>query len=270
MRTVGAAALLAVLAGCTSVTLAQRDGCWVRQTKKPFGRVNEELGPCAPPRPTWSQDRLTRLVQECTAEADSRWWERARQAWVRGVPAPNQPPEQEILRTCMQEARVGLAAEADGLRTGLATATGERDDLRRQLAEDHAALRASHEQIARFLGEAAQKPAGTATATATATGTGDGKSTNDSGATLAAEARAPAEAPATITASAPASAPAATPVAAPVIPAAPPSAGAGEPRSRRAKAGRARRALVETAARGCPIPEPVRTPEQATPPSPSR
>jgi hypothetical protein len=261
MRALVAAALLAVLAGCTSVTLARRDGCWVRHTKKPFGRVSEELGPCAPPNPAWSQDRLTRLVQECAAQSDYRWSERARDAWAIGAPAPAQPPEQEILRLCMQEARVGLAAETDGLRTSLASTVGERDDLRRQLADDHAALRASHERIAQFLGEAAQKPAGTATATATATGTGDGKAANDSGATLAAEARAP-DAPATVTA------------------AAQPGA-AGAPGPRRTKPGRARRALVEAAARGCPVPEPVQVPAPApvqvqvpepapgTPPAPS-
>src|SRR5512145_1321366 len=100
----------AFASGCTSVRMVQREGCWIKQTeKKPFKRVREEIGPCVRAQPKWvEKDQLTRLVQECVAQADWRWQSRALDAWSRGRAFPAQPAQEETLRTCMQEARVGL------------------------------------------------------------------------------------------------------------------------------------------------------------------
>jgi hypothetical protein len=185
MRRILLAVALAVTASaCTSVKLVQRDGCWIKQTeKRPFKRVREEIGPCTRPQPAWVPDQLTRLVQECVAQADYRWQVRAIEAWAKGNPYPAQPPQEEILRTCMAEARVGLVAENDELKRRLVDLASERNALRTETAEDRDELRRSHDKIAEWLGQAAQKPAGTATATANATS--DGTATNENGATLA-------------------------------------------------------------------------------------
>jgi hypothetical protein len=183
MRLVGVVLLAAMLSACTSVKMVQRDGCWIKRTEKIFGRVREEIGPCSRPQPTWVQDQLTRLVQECVAQADYRWQVRALEAWSKAKPYPAQPPQEEILRTCMQEARVGLVAENDELKRRVTELASERSDLRTGSEQDRAQLRASHDRIAEWLGQAAQKPAGTATATASATS--DGTATNENGATLA-------------------------------------------------------------------------------------
>jgi hypothetical protein len=185
MRRILLAVALAVAASaCTSVKLVQRDGCWIKQTeKRPFKRVREEIGPCARPQPAWVQDQLTRLVQECVAQADYRWQVRALEAWSKAKPYPAQPPQEEILRTCMEEARVGLVAENDDLKRRVVELSSDRNALRTESAQDRAQLRASHERLAEWLGQAAQKPAGTATATASATS--DGVATNENGATLA-------------------------------------------------------------------------------------
>jgi len=165
MRVLGLVLLACVAGGCTSVKMVQRDGCWVRRTEKSFGRVVEDVGPCVRPQPKWVEDRLTRLVQECVAQADYRWQVRAMEAWSKRSPYPAQPPQQEILHTCMEDARVGLVTESETLKSRLAEVAGDREVLRQQTAQDHAQLRASHDRIAQLLGDAAQKPAGTATAT---------------------------------------------------------------------------------------------------------
>ena len=51
LRLVGVALLGLAVGGCTSVKMVQREGCWVRRTEKPFGRVVEEVGPCARAQP---------------------------------------------------------------------------------------------------------------------------------------------------------------------------------------------------------------------------
>src|SRR5690349_12201025 len=103
MRAWGAIAVAAVVGGCTSVRVVQRDGCWVRRTSGPFGQVREEVGPCARPPPAWAEDRVTRLVQECVVRADYQWQARALAAWNRGEPLPAQEPEETVLRACMGE-----------------------------------------------------------------------------------------------------------------------------------------------------------------------
>ena len=188
-RLVGVALLAIAAGGCTSVKMVQRDGCWVRRTEKVFGRVVEDIGPCVRPQPQWSQDRLTRLVQECAAQADHRWQVRAMEAWSKKAPSPPQPPQQEIQRSCMEEARTVIGTETDAgtLRTRVAELSAERDALRSEAERDRAKLQESHHQIAEWLGQAAQKPPGNASAFATSSSTNDGIASNESGATLASE-----------------------------------------------------------------------------------
>ncbi len=188
-RLVGVALLAVAAGGCTSVKMVQRDGCWVRRTEKVFGRVVEDIGPCVRPQPQWSQDRLTRLVQECAAQADHRWQVRAMEAWSKKAPSPPQPPQQEIQRSCMEEARTVIGTETDAgtLRTRVAELSAERDALRSEAERDRAKLQESHHQIAEWLGQAAQKPPGNASAFATSSSTNDGIASNESGATLASE-----------------------------------------------------------------------------------
>ncbi len=182
MRALGVVLLLAFAGGCTSVKMVQREGCWVKRTEKIFGRVREEVGPCTRPQPRWAEDRLTRLVQECMAQGDYRWHGRAIDAWSKGKPYPAQPPQDEMLRTCLEEARVSLITENETLKGRVDELSADRNTLRHDTDQDRAALRASHDRLTEYLGEAAKKP--TAPATATATATSDGKATNESGATL--------------------------------------------------------------------------------------
>jgi hypothetical protein len=229
MRLAGVAVLAAVLSACTSVKVLQRDGCWVKRSELGLGRVQEEVGPCMRAPPKWADDQLTRLVQECVAQADHRWHQRAVDAWLRGRPYPAQAPQDETLRTCMQEARVGMVTENEELKRRVTELSTElstnRTALRESSDEERAHLRSSNDRIAEWLGQAAQKPPGAATATASATS--DGKATNESGANLTSGsnsgsgATVPA-APAIVVPASPAAAPPPTvtsPVAAPAPPA---------------------------------------------------
>lgn len=287
----GLVALLA--AGCTSVKMVQRDGCWVRRTEKPFGRVLEEVGPCARPQPQWSPDRLTRLVQECVAQADFRAQSRALEVFSRRFPYPTpQPQKEETLRACMEEVRSGMEAERDRteMEKRLADLTGERDTLKEDAARDRAKLFAevagerdvlrddaakdrarlqaqderlaewlgkSHDKMTEWLGQAAQKPPGNATASATSNSTSDGKATNDTGATLASDSGASAPSPS----AAPVSS------ASVVLPGTPAATGASAPGEgatlprRRAKRARARPIIPARAtAPACPSPTPGEAP----------
>jgi hypothetical protein len=190
MRANGFVLLAALGAGCTSVQVAKRDGCWVERRENVFRQVHEEIGPCSRPPPRWSEDRLTRLVQECVADADFRADARAVEAWARRQPAPARPSQEDLLRTCMEEARSAIAAETDltSLRSRLAQVSTERDALLADLARDRAKLQESHAKLAEWLGKAAQRSPGNAvaTSTSTATGTGNGHAGSEGGATLAA------------------------------------------------------------------------------------
>lgn len=303
-RLVGVALLAVAAGGCTSVKMVQRDGCWVRRTEKVFGRVVEDIGPCVRPQPQWSQDRLTRLVQECAAQADHRWQVRAMEAWSKKAPSPPQPPQQEIQRSCMEEARTVIGTETDAgtLRTRVAELAAERDALRSEAERDRAKLQESHHQIAEWLGQAAQKPPGNASAFATSSSTNDGIASNESGATLASESgsspagagvpasRASLVAPTAPAAGSPASstapampeAPRASDPGKTAPPAVPPekpaTAGPADPKltTARAKEARARRAtkIVRAARRdGCDLPhaapcDPAPSAEAARPPGP--
>jgi len=156
-------ALLVGAGGCTSVKMVQRDGCWVRRTEKPFGRVHEEVGPCARAQPKWAEDRLLRLVQECVADADWRWHSRALETWSRGLPyATPQPRQEELLKACMEEARAGMAMEIDAaalraklgdLSGRISELSGERDALRGDVAREQAKQQDRNDKLVEWFGK---------------------------------------------------------------------------------------------------------------------
>ena len=174
MTRMGVLALVVPAAmGCTSVRMLQREGCWVKQTEKWPGRVSEELGFCGKAPPVWAQDRVARLVQECMAQADFRWQNRALAAWTRGEPIPPQDSDDKIAQTCMTEASAALGQEAENsaLKSRLAELSQDRDALRTVNDGDREFLKQSSDKMVSALGEAAKKPAPSAVATATSTGT---------------------------------------------------------------------------------------------------
>ena len=180
MKTLAVLVLAGFAGGCTWVKLLQRDGCWVRQTTQWYGETKEDLGPCARPQPDWAEERHTRLLQECTAEADYRWLNLALAAWSRGEPPPSfDEPAKAGLAACMVSASAALAEENEALRQRAGEVAAERDTFRASLDQTQAYLRESHERLASSLGEAAQKPAGTATATALSTSDGNARTQRD-------------------------------------------------------------------------------------------
>ncbi|XXF75388.1 hypothetical protein P2318_20215 [Myxococcaceae bacterium GXIMD 01537] len=179
MRIAGAVLLAVCLGGCTSVKMVQRDGCWVKQTEKWPKRLTEEVGPCSRPAPEWSQDRLTRLVQECVAQSDYRWRNQAIAAWSRGETLPQREPEDNVLQSCMSEASRTVVLENESLKTRLSEVSSDRETLREDVAIDRNHLRASHDRVTDALGEAAKKPPGAAVATATSTSDGTATTQSD-------------------------------------------------------------------------------------------
>lgn len=175
---------ISLLVGCTTVRVVQRDECWVRQTER-FGALKEDLGPCRAATPHWSPDRLTRLVQECAARADYRWHGDALAAWNRGERLPAPQNERTVLDACLAEATQVTSLENDLLQTRV-------DDLlaQRERTQTH------NEHLADVLGEAAKKPAGTATATASAQGDSSSRNDSTSDSQHASETTAPVAAPA--------------------------------------------------------------------------
>jgi hypothetical protein len=161
------------LFACTSVRMVQREGCWVKQTEKWPSRVSEELGFCTKPSPVWAQDRVARLVQECMAQADYRWQNRALAAWTRGDPIPPQDSDDKIAQTCMKEASAAQGQEAENaaLKSRLADLAQDRDSLRNVSESDREFLKQSSDKMVSALGEAAKRPPPSAVATATSTGT---------------------------------------------------------------------------------------------------
>lgn len=158
---------------CTSVHMVQRDGCWMKKTESTFGGSREELGFCARPQPEWAQDRLARLVQECMAQADYRWENRAIAAWTRNEPIPPQETDAEITKACMGQATqaLGLEAQNQELRARMAELGQDREALKTATEKDRQFLENSSDKLVTALGEAAKRPPPTATATATSTGT---------------------------------------------------------------------------------------------------
>jgi hypothetical protein len=153
--------------------MVQREGCWVKQTERWPSRVSEELGFCTKAAPVWAQDRLARLVQECVAQADYRWQNRALASWTRGEPIPPQESDEKIAKTCMSEASAALGLERDkaALESRLADVNQDRATLRDVTEKDREFLKQSNGEMVSALGEAAKKPAPAAVATATSTGT---------------------------------------------------------------------------------------------------
>lgn len=168
----GAVAVCALCA-CTSVKMVQRDGCWVKKTERTLGGTTEELGFCEKPAPLWSEDRLARLVQECMAQADYRWQNRALAAWSRNEPIPPAESDESIAKTCIGQASaaLGLEAENGALKSRLADLSQDRDALKAVADKDREQMYQSSDKMVTALGEAAKKPAPNATATATSTGT---------------------------------------------------------------------------------------------------
>ncbi|MCP3136459.1 hypothetical protein [Pyxidicoccus xibeiensis] len=214
MKRVAAVAVLAMaLGGCTASKMEQRHGCWVRQVRTFPSTVKEEIGPCARPTPVWSEDRLTRLVQECVMHADYRWQSSALVAWNRGEPLPEREPEEKVLGACMARAETVLNAEKSSVEQQLSEVSKERDALKASAEKEREEYLASlakerdqyqtsiekvrtqhdasmerardqmHEsnnRLAEVLGEAAKKPAPSAIATATSTSTSEGKANTQS------------------------------------------------------------------------------------------
>jgi hypothetical protein len=220
MKGLGVVLLAVTSTGCMTVKLAQRDGCWVRKTERFLVGSKEEVGPCVAPDPTWSEDKLTRLVQECAVRADYRWRGRALEAWSRHEPMPDRTPEDLVLRDCMSEStrsmlaenaamkeRMGeLSAQRDALKAEADAARGQEAEARKQVlateietrkqllaseVETRKQLLASHEKLADYLGKAAGKAQAPATATASAksdsAGTAHTESAHDSKTSLASE-----------------------------------------------------------------------------------
>ena len=160
-------------AGCTQTRLAQRDGCWVKQTKRFLGGTSEEMGFCTRAKSQWAEDRAARLVQECLAEADFRWQNRALSAWTNGQPIPPAESDEAMIRACMREtaAIIGPEAENAQLKTKLSDLQREHAALQETTDGDREFLKQSSEKMVGALGEAAKKPAPSAVATATSTGT---------------------------------------------------------------------------------------------------
>jgi len=229
MRGWGAVLLAVTATGCTTVKLSQRDGCWVRKTERFLIGSKEEVGPCAPPAPKWSDDRLTRLVQECAARADYRWQGRALEAWNRRERMPERPPEEVVLRDCMSEStrsmlsenaamkeRLGeMAAQRDAMTAERDAVRGREEEARKQLlaseVEARKQLLSSHDKLADYLGKAANKAQAPATATASATsdsaGTAHTESAHEESTSLAAE-TSPAQPQAVVVTTAPGAPPA--------------------------------------------------------------
>jgi hypothetical protein len=161
------------LLACTSVKMVQRDGCWVKQTSRTLGGTTEELGFCSKARPDWAEDRLARLVQECMAQADYRWENRALLAWTRGEPVPPPESDDQIAKTCMGQASaaLGLEVQNDALKSRLADVSQDRQALRSTADKDREFIEQSSDKMITALGEAAKKPPPSAVATATSTGT---------------------------------------------------------------------------------------------------
>ena len=170
MRTILVAAAVGAVA-CTSVKMVQRDGCWLKRTEKTLGGDKEELGFCAKPEPVPAEDRMARLVQECMAQADYRWQNRAIAAWNRGEPIPAQDAEDAVAKTCLGQAAAALGVEQENsaLKARLAELSQDRESLKATSEKDREFLQQNSEKMVAALGEAAKRPSPNATATATST-----------------------------------------------------------------------------------------------------
>src|SRR3954462_13310458 len=137
------------LVACTSVKMVQRDGCWVKRTERTLGGSTEELGFCSKTQPQWAEDRLARLVQECMAQADYRWENRALAAWTRNEAIPPQDSDEQIAKTCMGQAAtaLGLEAQNDALKSRLVDVSEDRATLRSAADKDKDFLEQSSDKM---------------------------------------------------------------------------------------------------------------------------
>jgi hypothetical protein len=138
-----------------------------------LGGTTEELGFCSKKPPEWAEDRLARLVQECMAQADYRWENRALAAWTRNEPIPPPESDEQIAKTCMGQAAtaLGLEVQNDALKSRLADVAQDRAKLQSTTEKDREFLEQSSDKMITALGDAAKKPPPSAVATATSTGT---------------------------------------------------------------------------------------------------
>jgi hypothetical protein len=168
----GMGVVLCALA-CTSVRMVQRDGCWLKQTETTLGNSREELGFCAKPEAPMAEDRMSRMVQACMAQADYRWQNRAIAMWGRGEPIPTQDSDDALAKTCMSQASaaLGIEMENNALRSRLAELSQDREALKSAAEKDRDFLQQSSDKMVTALGEAAKKTMPNVTATATSTGT---------------------------------------------------------------------------------------------------
>ena len=185
MKFVVALLALPVLAACTTVRVRQVGDCWVQTKSRVLGSTSEQVGPCLRHQPEWSDDRYTRLVQECIAQADYQWMTRAIALWQRGEPLPPREPQDAVNRQCFESAVAITARENDELRgrldaLQLDVAEGEETQkaLGKQLERGFEQLRDANTKLADHLGEAAKKASTPATATANASA--DGRATTHS------------------------------------------------------------------------------------------
>lgn len=162
--------------GCTTVHMVKRDGCWVRHTHAFPHQVKEEVGVCTRKPPVWSKDRVTRLVQECMAEADFRWQNEALQAWNRGKSIPPEPPEHQVMQRCMDDSATALVRQNEALQKRVAALTRQEDALQARADQTLQDLRQNEAQMTTALGKAAERPTPNAYALATSSGTADTKS----------------------------------------------------------------------------------------------
>jgi hypothetical protein len=184
--------LMAVaVAGCTTVKFAQKDGCWVRRSEKWLGDAKEELGPCKPPEPKWSEDRLTRLIQECVVRADYRWQARALDAWDHGQKLPERANDETVVQQCIGEPTRAVLAENESLRgqndalqKRIADLSSDRDQVRKSEEDARKRLVGSYEKMTEkmsdYLGAAANKAQAPAKATATASSDSKGAAHTES------------------------------------------------------------------------------------------
>jgi hypothetical protein len=211
--TVFAVVVAVGLAGCTSVKVAQRDGCWVRHSERWMGGSRDEIGPCAPATPDWSDDRLTRLAQECVTRADYRHYLAAIDAWNAGRPAPQRASDETVLKGCMEESTRLMLTENEAMKKRVGELSADRDALRAEDDKARAHLYTSQEKLADYLGEAAKKAQAPAVATANATSDSTGTATTDTAhedhTSLAAQPAAPGSQRVTVTAAPGTAAPAA-------------------------------------------------------------
>lgn len=177
------AMVAAVLAGCTTVKVTQRDGCWYKETSRFAAGSSEELGFCGKPAQEVAaqDDAASRLLHECLAEADYRWQNRALSAWSHGQPIPAPDSDASAINACVGEvsALLGPAAENAQLKARVAELSQEREALQQAAAQDRDFFRQSSDKMVSALGEAAKRPPPSAVATATSSGTARTDSTQE-------------------------------------------------------------------------------------------